>query len=228
MARRYWPAVDPIGKFIRVMPEGRDYQIVGVVADAPINRIGEVPEPYIYTCWWQNPMGERTILIETAGNPAALGSAMRSVLDRPDLFTMDGLIRDATIEHRAALQLVGLLTALGLTLAAVGFYGVVAYGVTLRTREIGIRMAVGARDSDAAWLVGRSALLSAGCGILAGLPCSIAVVFSLRAILFGISPWYPPAFLGASAVLLVVALLAALLPAMRAARVDPLEALRCE
>jgi len=222
MARRYWPAADPIGRFI-----GK-YQVVGVVADAPIGAISELPEPYLYTCWWQNSFGERTLLIEAAGDAAALGPAVRTVLDRPELATMDELIRYRTTARRTVVQLVALLMALGLALAAVGFFGVVSHGVTQRTHEIGIRMAVGARARDAAWLVVRGALLAAAGGISLGLPCSLAVAFGIHRMLFGVSPWYAPAFLGAAAVLLIVALAAAMVPAMRAARVDPLGTLRCE
>ncbi len=235
MARRYWPAGDPIGKHIRVTPGSQEYQIVGVVADAPINEIGEVPEPYIYTSWWQNPFGEHTVLIETQNDAAALAPIVRATLagiepefKRAELFTMDELVRDAAIIYRAAAQLVAALAALGLILAAVGFYGVTAYGVTLRTREIGIRMAVGARQSDAASVVVRQALAVAAAGIGLGLPCSIGVAYGLRTILFGISPWYGPAFVVGSITMLSVAIAAALIPALRAARVDPLVALRCE
>ncbi len=113
-------------------------------------------------------------------------------------------------------------------LAAIGFYGVIAYGVTLRTREIGIRMAVGAGRTDAVSLVIRQALACAAIGVGAGLPCSMAAIHALRGMLFGIPAWYTPAFLGGSLIMLVVALVAAVVPAVRAAHVQPITALRCE
>ena len=236
MARRYWPTGDPIGKFIRSTPGERAYQIVGVAADAPIATIGEIPEPYIYTSWWQNPLGwEHTLLVETNGDAAAAAPALRGALAevsrdfrRMTLTSMDELIDDSANDYRRTAQLVAALAGLGLVLAAVGFYGVTAYGVTLRTREIGIRMAVGARDRDAAALVVRQALLSAAIGSALGLPCSLALAHAFRAALFGVSEWYAPAFVAASAVLLAVAVAAASIPALRAARVDPLTALRCD
>ena len=149
-------------------------------------------------------------------------------LKRVSLVSLDDLIEDSTTFYRATAQLVAALGLLGLLLAAVGFYGVIAYGVTLRTREIGIRMAIGARQADASRMVVRQALLTAAAGLAIGLPCSLATTFAIRSALFGVSPWSPPAFIGAALILLMVALAAAWLPARRAAAVDPVIALRCE
>jgi putative ABC transport system permease protein len=235
MARRYWPNDDPIGKDIRAEEARQTYRIVGVVADAPINSIGEIPEPYFYTSWWQNPFGEHTLLIESQAAPALIAPVIRSTLagvspdlKRVSLVSLDDLIEDSTTSYRATAQLVAALGILGLLLAAVGFYGVIAYGVTLRTREIGIRMAIGARQADASRMVVRQALLTAVAGLAIGLPCSLAATFAIRSALFGVSPWSPPAFIGAALILLMVALAAAWLPARRAAAVDPVIALRCE
>ncbi len=235
MARRYWPGQDPVGRFLRSSPDGHTYQIAGVVADAPINEIGEVPEPYLYTCWWQNPMNEYTFLIQTEREAAAFGptalsalAGIRPEMKHAELFTMDQLIRDATIIRRATAQLAAALTGLGLLLAALGLYGVVAHGVALRTREIGIRMALGARERETAALVVRQAAATAGLGIAAGMPCSLAANWAIRSVLFGVSPWDPRAFLGPSAILLVVGVAAGWIPARRAARVSPLAALRHE
>ena len=235
MARRYWPNEDPVGKDIANQEEKRTYRIVGVVADAPINNIGEFAEPYIYTSWWQNPFGEHTLLIETERGSEALAPVLRSALaevnpelKRVSLVTMDQLIQEATTQYRAAAQLVAALGLLGLLLAAVGFYGVIAYGVTLRTREIGIRMAIGAQQTDASRLIVRQALTTALVGVAIGLPCSLAATVAMRSMLFSVSPWSPIAFSAATLILLGVAVAASWLPARRAAAVDPVVALRCE
>ncbi len=235
LAQRYWPEADPIGRHLRAAPDGPDYLVVGIVADAPINTIGELPEPYFYTSWWQNPFGEHTLLVETRDEPSARAPAIRAALaelrpafKRAEVSTMDSLIRDKAHRHRAPAMLVASLALLGLALSVVGFYGVTAYGVSLRKREIGIRMAVGARTTDAAMAVVRHALATAAIGIAAGLPCSLAATRALASTLFGVAPWYAPALLGGSAVMLAAAAAAALIPAMAAARLDPLAVLRHE
>jgi predicted permease len=235
MARRFWPNDDPIGRYLQNAAGTEAWQIAGVVADAPINNVGEVPEPYFYTPWWQNPLGEYTMLIETEQAPLAVMPLVRSALkqidprlERADFSTMQELIEMRSARYRIAAQLVACLGLLGLLLTAVGLYGVIAYGVTLRTREIGIRMALGARPWETARLVLSGALKLTALGIALGLPLAFAAARSMQAMLFGVAPSHLPAFAATAAVLIVVALIASWLPARRASHVDPILALRYE
>lgn len=235
MGRRYFGDGNPLDRHIRAVPDGADYRIVGVVADAPINQIGEMPEPLIYTCWWQNSMGEHAFLVETDASPLALAPAVRTVLTqahpvlgRVDMSTLDRLVERSASEYRMAAQLAAALGLLGVVLTAIGLYGVMGYGVTLRTREIGIRMAVGAQAREAAGLIMRQAFWLSLTGIAVGLPLSLGAARALQSLLFGISPWNPTPVLMGAAALVMVSLVAAWLPARRAARVDPMQALRHE
>ncbi len=142
--------------------------------------------------------------------------------------TMAELISQAAGEFRVTAQLMSGMGLLGLVLAGVGLYGVVARSVQLRTREIGIRMAIGAQRSEAAGLVLRQTLVMTGAALALGLPLAALAANALKSWLFAMSPWYAPAFLAAVLVLLAVAGLASWLPARRAASVDPVIALRAD
>ena len=235
MARRYWPNDNPLGKYIESLRDRQSWQIVGIVADAPIRTIGEIPEPYFYTPWWQNPTGEYTVMIETASDPASAAPLIRSALEqmdarlkRADITTMSRLIGYGTAKYSRAAQLVSALGVLGLVLTALGLYGVLAYGVTLRTREIGIRMALGARAAETARMVVISGLRLVLMGLVAGLPFAFLGAWNMRSMLFGIQAWHWPAFAITAVTLLAVAGITAWLPARRAARVNPIVALRYE
>jgi predicted lysophospholipase L1 biosynthesis ABC-type transport system permease subunit len=235
MARRYWPNDDPIGNIMQTEPGGRILQIVGVVADAPIVKIGELPEPYFYTSWWQDPSNEHTLLVETAGNPTEFAPTLRVALKRMDprlervsVTSIEELVRVRTNVHQSGAQLVASLGVVGLLLMAAGLYGVLSYGVALRRREIGIRIALGARAAQAAGLVLRQGLGLAAAGIVLGLPLAAAAGFALRAELFGVAPWDPASYLVGVSVLLVVSLAASWIPSRRASCVDPMTVLRDE
>jgi predicted permease len=236
MARRFWPNDDPIGKLLQNGAKADEVsQIVGVVADAPINNIGEIPEPYFYTPWWQNPVGEYTLLIETEGPAAAAVPLVRSTLkqidprlERADFSTMQELIEIRSRRYRIAAQLVTGLGVLGLLLTAVGLYGVLAYSVARRTREIGIRMALGAAPGKTAGMVLLGALKLAVLGIVLGLPLAFLVGRAMQALLFGVSPASLASFAITAAILIAVAMITSWLPARRASQVDPILALRSE
>jgi predicted permease len=232
MARRYWPAADPVGKYL-LGPRGTPYQIVGVVADAPINTVGESPEPYLYTCWWQHSQREFTLLIQTESTPEALAPLVQSVLrqmdpgaERAQFSTMANLIADRSSRYRQAAQLSGALGLVGLLLTGAGLYGVISYGVTLRTREIGIRMALGADSAQTARAVSLRALQLTGAGVALGLPLALGAEHALRSWLFGVSGG--PALATAALLLLAVAAAASWLPAYRASRIDPVRVMRQE
>jgi putative ABC transport system permease protein len=205
------------------------------VQDVRIVNIDEKPEPYMYLALGQAFMGQMTLMVETAGDPLLMGEQIRAEIVAVDskvpalnMSTMSLLVRERLQPQRMAAAIVALLGLIGLVLAAVGLYGVMSYSVTQRTREIGIRMALGAQRSDVVSLVLRRGLTLALAGCAAGMAGAIAGTEVLSALLYGVSPRDPLAFAFALLVMIVVALAAAYIPARRAAKVDPIVALRCE
>ena len=236
MASRLWPGQDPLGKTIRIGdPPGVEHRIVGIVRDVPANAIGDPPEPYLYLPWWREDWGEVTFILRTGPPAQTLGDTARRTLiafdPRLDPFTMTteaALIRYSAMQYELTAEMLGLLAAIGLALTAVGLYGVVAWAVTRRTREIGVRMALGATQFQTLGLVLRQTATLGFCGLAAGLPAALAATRLAASMLYGTKPWDVPMFALAVAVLATVLLFAALIPARRAARIDPVEALRME
>jgi putative ABC transport system permease protein len=233
MARRFWPDTDPIGRHLVV--EGDDYQIIGIVQDGRINDIHEPLEPYIYFSFSQRPSGEGAIIVETAGAPQQLVGAVKREIRAADegatfLFfqTLKEIMGFALWFDRMSFLFVGALGCLGIFLTTVGLYGVVAYLVGGRTHEIGVRMTLGARRQDVLTLVLRQGLRITLIGIPLGLAAAAAVARLISSALYGVSSTDLTVFLGSSVLVLVVAMLASYLPARRAAKVDPIVALRYE
>ncbi|MBZ5602001.1 MAG: ABC transporter permease [Acidobacteriia bacterium] len=231
MAQRFWPAQDAVGRTITL--GGKLHTVIGVVKNAPINEVGEAPEPYLYVSYWANFSNEVTFLIETSGDAAALSQAARRALKsvdarlNPNTITTQGeLIRYSAQRFQITAETVGALGVLGLILTAVGLYGVISYGVGQRTRELGIRMALGANRGDTLMLVLRDVAMVGGLGIAAGLPVALAATRSFSALLFGVSPWDARAFVIAAVLLSAVVLFAGFIPARRATAIDPSRALR--
>jgi predicted permease len=234
MAERFWPGENPIGKTIAIGSKNpRPHIVVGVVKNAPINAVGEPPEPYVYLSYWANFETEITFMVETAGgDPTTLAQAARQELKAADrrldpltITTENELIRYSAQSYQMTAELVSVLGVLGLILTAVGLYGVVSYGVTQRTRELGIRMALGAARSDTLWLVLREVALMGAVGLVVGLPLALWATRMFSALLFGVGPWDMAAFAIAMTVLVLVLLAAGLLPARRATGIDPAVAL---
>jgi putative ABC transport system permease protein len=233
MARRFWPDADAIGRHVVV--EGNDYQIIGIVQDGRIVNIHEPREPYIYFSFTQRPRGEGAIIVETAGAPQQLVGAVKQEIRAVDkgatflgIQTMKELMGYALWGDRMIFLFVGALGCLGIFLTTVGLYGVVAYLVGRRTHEIGIRMALGARRQDVLALVLRQGLRIALMGIPVGLAAAAAVARLISSGLYGASSTDLTVFLGSAVLVVAVALLASYLPAHRATKVDPMEALRYE
>ena len=231
MAQRFWPGQDAIGKTI--MLARRPHTVVGIVKNAPINEVGEPPEPYLYLSYWANFEQEATFMIQTQADPAALAEAARRALKSVDskfnpltITTENDLIRFSSQRYQITAELAASLGFLGLILTAVGLYGVVSYGVTERTRELGIRMALGADRRDTLLLVLREVASVGAIGILAGLPIALTATRAFSSMLFGVAPWDAPAFLASVFVLAVVLLAAGYLPARRATGIAPSSALR--
>ena len=237
MAHRTWPGEDPIGKRItgrfRGPPVTRE--VVGVVRDVRHTGYEEALRPGYYIPHAQTPFGSMTIVIHSALDPASvLGPAQRVVWSlRNDLTfsgteTLEGLRAGTLAVRRVILVTLGLFAGLGAVLAAVGIYGVISLSVAQRTRELGVRMALGAAPASLRGLVLRQGLRLTAIGILLGAAGSVAVTRLLRRLLYGTAPTDPLTFVLAAFVLAVVATLAAWVPARRATGVSPLAALRSE
>ena len=236
--RRFWGGKSPIGARIRPGDE-EDHEawrrIVGVVGDVHHNALGEKPRAEMYYPLDQSPSGRLTFVVRSREALAPLASAARHELAAVDpglsLFdvkTLEDRVSDSVAAPRSAGVLLGIFAGLAVVLAAAGVYGVLAFSVAQRTREIGIRMAIGASARTVRWWVLRRALVLAGIGIVAGLGGALLLGRSLERLLYGVAPSDPPTALGAAAMLSLVTVAAALLPADRATRVDPQEALRAE
>jgi len=242
MAAKYWPGIDPIGRQVGVAnPKWPLRTVVGVVADVKHYSLKETPAPEMYVPYTQNEIGiwppMRTLQAAVRGDapPEALLSGIHRALRAvdPDLpvahaSTLTRLVEDATAPARFSVLLLAAFGGLALVLATIGMYGVVSYSVVQRTREIGVRLALGARRGQVfAMVVGRGSRLAAvGVGI--GLVVALGATRLLRGLLYGVQPTDPLTFAGVAALLIVVAVIACAVPARRATRVDPMIALRGE
>jgi putative ABC transport system permease protein len=245
--RRFFANEDPIGKYVTLVtspgPLGsRDangvpfwYEIVGVVSD--VKSLGIPPEavPEIYHSYWQYPMEGPTLIVRARGDAVGLASAIqretKSVipnLPTPAIRLMTERVSQSMAQPRFQSGLLSLFGALALFLAACGIYGVLAYSVAQRRREIGIRMALGARKTAILSLVFRQGLKLVAAGVAIGLAAASALTRIIQNLLYGVTPTDPMTFAAVSLLLVVVAVLACWLPARRAAKVDPMIALRAE
>jgi predicted permease len=234
LARRYLPGEDPIGHKIQWSSERT---IIGVVAN--IRQAGlsadPVPELYFPAAQRGNSLSGMTLVIGTGVEPASLTRAVESAIHTVDptqpvfgVKTMERVVADSLSNQRLYAWLLGVFAGLALILASAGIYGVMSYLVTQRTQEFGVRMALGASASDVLRMVLRQALVLIAAGVAIGLCGALAVTRVLADFLFGVRPIDPLTFAAVSAILIVVALVATYLPALRATRVDPMVALRYE
>ena len=233
-ARKYWPGENPIGKRVRTRSiDGKLFEVVGVSGDYKVNTIGEATTPYMQFDYDQAPDLGQGVLARTRGDAGALLESMRRAFSSIDPNVV--LIENQTMETQVAATLlparfgalsVSVVGMIAMLLAAVGLYGVIAYSVTRRTREIGIRMALGAKPYDVLGLVMRQGLGVTAAGALVGALLGLGAAKALSGALYSSSWLDPVAWGGAWGVLIVVSLLANAIPALRAAKVDPSEALR--
>ena len=236
MALRYWPDQNPIAKrFSLSGPNGPFTEIVGVAKTGKYRTISEDSLPFIYLPLAQNPNSRLTLILRTAGSPAELTAALRAVvqdLDRNlpvfDVKTMTEHIGQALSQERLIATLLGIFGSVALLLSTVGIYGLMSYAVSQRRREIGVRMALGARSQDILTLIVSRGLMLASIGIAIGLAVAIALTRVASGLLFGISATDPMTFAVVSLILAGVALGACFVPARRATKVDPMVALRYE
>jgi predicted permease len=234
-ARRLWPDEDPIGKRFTFFGIAAPNEVVGVVRDAKVNTIGEPPTPFIYTPLLQTYSPAAILAVRAPGDPASLMPGGRSIFRQLDrqlplvrVTTLADVFDQSLWPARIGAALLSIFGLLALVLSAIGIYGVTSYAVTQRTREIGVRMALGARPVTVLSLVFRQAMGLALAGMALGLGAAALLTGYIASLLYGLSGTDPVTFAVVTLVLVAAAAAACLLPAWRASRVDPLEALRYE
>ena len=238
-ADQFWPGQDPIGKHLHFLLTTWDITVVGMVNNAKYLTLGETPKPIIYFPLKQQFTPAMVLWVRTKGDPSAALPGITGILKSLDervqpvaVFTVDQLLDRSLGPSRLGAELLGGFGFLALLLAAMGTYGVMSYSVSQRTQEIGIRMALGAQRRDVLRLIIGGGMAMVSVGVVAGMVLGLLLVTSLKArmsaLLYGIGIFDAPSFLGTAALLVGVALLACLVPARRAAKVDPMIALRYE
>jgi predicted permease len=238
-AKRYFQGKSPIGRHIGMGGDPgtkTDIEIIGMVRDTKYeNMRAEMPLGVFRPYQQMDFALGMTAYIRTASAPEQMFSTIRQLLNRLDpnlpvysMRTLQEQMQNSLSTERLVASLTSAFGLVASILAGIGIYGVIAYSVSRRTREIGIRTALGAQRMDVAWLVMREALLIVGFGLLAGLPAAFGLSRLARAQLYGISPGDPTAMLAAAGSILLITLIAVYVPAARASRVDPMQALRWE
>ncbi len=238
LARRYFANQDPIGEhlvfgFPLNGPATRE--IVGVVGDVHNVSLGKKPEPMFYVPFAQAPLYGCEVVVRSTLSAAVVAAAIRTEthnidknLPVTDVATLPGALSESVAEPRFRTLILGLFSAIALVLAAIGIFGVISYSVTRRTREIGIRIALGATPARVRRLVIRESAKLVFIGLATGIPAALVLTRFLSTLLFDVRPADPITFIGVSGLLVLVALTAAYIPARRAIRVDPMVALRYE
>jgi predicted permease len=238
--RKFFNGTSPIGGRIHAASFGQgpvDFEVVGVVKDSKYDSLRKAAVPTMFLPYAQltGAISSLTVAVRAAGDPSALGAALRSAVAEVDsdvpvnnLRTQAAQIAETLGTERAFTRLLVTFGLFALFLACIGLHGVTSYSVARRTSEIGIRVALGARRADVVWLVLRQVVAIAACGLAVGIPLAMLSTRLVRAMLYGVEPADPLSLALACAVMSVVAGLAGFFPARRAARLDPLKALRCE
>jgi putative ABC transport system permease protein len=238
-ANHYWPNEDPIGKRLKPGESTSDRPwrtVIGVVKDVRQNDFVAEPKMEMYFCFRQmQNLTANALVVRTSVDPLSLAGAARNVIwsvdkDQPvaNIQSMEHIVADAVARQRFSMLLLAVFAGLALVLAAVGIYGVMSYSVAQQTREIGIRIALGAKRSDVLIMTVKNALKLVGAGLICGLAIAFVLTRVMASLLFGISATDPLTFLSIAVVLLGVALLASYVPALRATRIDPMIALRAQ
>jgi putative ABC transport system permease protein len=232
MARQFWPDEDAVGKRFRFFRDEYWTEVVGIARDSKYNFIGEPPTPFIYAPLAQSPQPLVTLTIRSSNPEAALGT-VRAVVQQMEpnmpligVFTMTNVFDQALWAPRMGALLLAIFGVLALTLASIGVYGVMAYSVSQRTRELGIRLALGATTSEVRGMVLRQGLMLTVAGIAIGTATAVLLARLVSDLLYGVSAIDPLTFAVIPVVLLTVAAVAIYIPARRASRVDPVVALR--
>jgi len=240
-ARRFWANQNPVGQqlhlSVNMIEGGRNGQktIVGVVGDVKYGGLDLGAPPEIYLPYAQQPIDSVTIAIRTRAEPLSIVPTARAALAALDremplahIRTMDEIVGESIAERRYTMLMLGLFAIVAVALASIGVYGVLAYLVTNRTQEIGVRLALGAAGGDVVRLFLREGAVLTTVGLVSGLAGAFATARGLSTLLFGVSATDPTTFVGVAVLLIVIGLAASYIPARRAARVDPMQALRME
>ena len=236
MAEKYFPGEDPIGRKVRVSwNDTRDDEIIGVVGDVRSAGLHEQPRAMTYWPYPRFSYGSMTIALRTAGDPHAIANSVIAIVREQDpalavadVQTMAEVVAESVAERRLTMTMLGVFAVAALLLAAVGIYGVIAYSVSQRTQEIGIRMALGAQQGDVLRMVVGQAMVLTLAGIVIGGTGAFFLTRLMRDLLFNVRPGDPLTFAAVATLLAVIAAAASYLPGRRAARVDPVIALRAE
>jgi putative ABC transport system permease protein len=235
-ARRYWPGEDAIGRRVR-FDESEDtwLTVVGIAADSRNRGLAEEPEPLMYIPFHSFTLPFMSLILRSDGGTAAVASAVRAEVHRIDpelpvdrVQPLSTILSESVAEPRFRTLLLGVFALTALALAAIGVYGLISYSVANRTREIGIRRALGAQPSQVIAPIVREGLTLAAIGIVIGLVGAYAATKTISAFLFGVEATDPLTFAAVAALLLLVAFLASYIPSRRALRVDALSALRTQ
>ena len=235
MARRLWPGESALGKHVQLGCRNKaDAEVVGIARDLRFVSVGEPAKPHAYLPFARSDAGYQTILVEVQGDALPAETIRKTIVatnDAARVYTINTLsdwVDRSFWQVRWEVSILTAFATLALLLAAIGLYGMISYQVTLRGREIGVRMAVGAQSSDVFRLILRQCLGSTLIGIAIGLVLSAAIVRLMANLLYGVSPTDPATYTAVSLLWLLVAVAACYLPARRAARVDPMSVLRTE
>jgi putative ABC transport system permease protein len=235
IADHYWPGKNPIGKHIANSRDMIQREVVGVVSDVKFNALNIVNSEEIYVPLEQVPWPTTTLIVYSPGDPQAMVSGVRSKIAEMDsnlpvtnIASWDSIVASSVAQPRVLSEFVGVFAGFALLLAAIGIYGVMAYSVAARTREMGIRMSLGAEPADIVKLIVGQGMRLALLGVCIGIAASLVLTRLISTLLFGIKATDPAAFLLAAVVLAMTALAACYLPARRATRVDPIVVLRFE
>ncbi len=239
-ARQYFPNEDPIGKTIKLGwgkggPDRAGGQIVGIIGDVKNDGLDEAASPEIYLPFRQWPVSLMSVVIRTTTPPETMAEAARREVYAVDpnlplssVRTLDQIVATSISQPRFYMLLLAIFAGVALALAAIGIFGVLSYAVAQRTREIGIRMALGAREGTVVRLVVRQAMTLVVVGVVLGTVAALFLSQTMTKMLFSVKPTDPVTFVGVAFVLTAVALVASYMPARRATRVDPIVALRAE
>jgi putative ABC transport system permease protein len=236
LAKRYWPGEDPIGKRLRFGDSDDDWMtVVAIVGDSRHQSLDAEPSPLLYLPFDRLALPFMSIAARSSAGPGVVSSLVREVVRQADpdlpidrIVPLRQVLSESVAQPRFRTLLIGGFALLATVLAAVGVYGLVSYSVTQRTREIGIRIALGARPEQVMRPVLREGLLLGAAGIALGLAGAAAATRLLASFLFDVEPFDPITFAAVALLLLAITLLASYVPSRRALRVDPITALRAE
>ena len=235
MARRYWGDQDPIGQAIRLVSRKQDARIVGIAEDVPINAIGEVPEPYFYMPFRLQGWSEITFVVRSRQDAMSLAQPVSDIVVRIDpqfgpmmVTSLGELVQYFSSTYRVSAELVTALGLIGLLLTVVGLSAFLMYRVQQRTAEIGLRMALGSTRGEVTTLIARDTLRATIIGAMVGLPLALIGAHFAASALFGVRPWDPLSVLCSLLALAIVTAITTVIPARRAASIDPITALRYE